>query len=63
MFLFLPLLSPKKMLPSIDIRNGVHLLCLYLVEEGGKDPPGLLQFITGSERAAFQVNNEHIKTK
>lgn len=56
MLLFLPLLPPKKkMLPSIYVRKGVCLLCLYLVEEGGEDPPGLSQLVAGTERAAFQV--------
>lgn len=31
----------KQYLPSICVGNGAWLLFLYLVEEGGEDPPGL----------------------
>lgn len=40
-------------LPSICVWNRGCLLCLYFVEERGKDPPGLLQLVTGKERTIF----------
>lgn len=43
------------MLPSIYVRNGVLLLCLYLVQEGGEDPPGLSEFIAGTGRRNILV--------
>lgn len=55
--LFFPLLlsSNSNMLPSIYVRNRVLLLCLYLVQEGGENPPGLSQFIAGNGRRSISV--------
>lgn len=35
--------------PAVCVRDGPNLLCLYLVEQGGEDPPGLTQLITGPQ--------------
>lgn len=51
----LALSSNSNTLPSIYVRNGVLLLCLYLVQEGGEDPPGLTQFIAGTGRRSISV--------
>lgn len=54
----LSLSSNSNMLPSIYVRNGVLLLCLYLVQEGGEDPPGLSQLIAGTgRRGIFSSKN------
>lgn len=50
-------------LPSICVRDRVRLPSFYLVEEGGEDPPGLPQLITGTERGAVQSQNIQHKNK
>lgn len=59
-FLILCLIE-QIVLPSICVRDGVCLLRLHLVEQGGEDPPGLLQLVAGTERGAVQVKKQHIK--
>lgn len=59
----LALSSNSNMLPSIYVRNGVLLLCLYLVQERGEDPPGLSQFIAGTGRRSILVPKIRHRTK
>lgn len=54
-------LIEQMVLPSISVRDGVCLLRLYLVEQGGEDPPGLLQLVTGTERGAVPVKKQLIE--
>lgn len=54
--------SSGEILPSVNVRDGVFLLCLYLVEKGSEDSPGFLKLITGIERGAAQLKKKSQNT-